>query len=153
MGKDCQLYTSRKGDVGGEPNGRLLADCPRLWVRGEIQSACGIAWCTYLVEGMLDDRLAIGVRYAGKQIPYSCVSLLVNVLLPLWNGLRPAGLGADDLNVVMPESRAGLFHDGLPDVVARSVQVRAEFLGKPINGLEKKRVREGITAIRVVDRP
>lgn len=43
---------------------------------------------TYLVERVLDDALPVSVWDARKQIPYSCVSLRIYVLLLLWNGLR-----------------------------------------------------------------
>jgi len=65
---------------------------------------------TYLVEGMLDNHLAVGVRYAGKQIPYGCVRLLVDVLLLLWDGFGLPRLCADALQLVA-EGRACLFND------------------------------------------
>ena len=82
----------------------------------------------YLVEGVLDDHLAIRVRNAREQIPYRRVSLFVNVLLLLWNGLGKASICASALELVAPKSCACLLHDGLANVMADSVQLGAESL-------------------------
>ncbi len=99
--------------------------------------------CTYLVERMLNDHLPISVGYARKQIPDCCVSLFVDVLLPLRNGLGQAGCCASGPKLVISESSACLIHDGLPDVVANSVQLRAESLGKPSHRLGERSVSAG----------
>jgi hypothetical protein len=82
----------------------------------------------YLVEGVLDDHLAIRVRNAREQIPYRRVSLFVNVLLLLWNGLGKVKIYANAFELVAPESCACLLHDGLANVMANSVQLGAESL-------------------------
>lgn len=98
---------------------------------GITQPLRGSWVCTYLAEGVLDDHLSISVRYARKQVPYSGVGLLVNVRLPFWDRFGLSRLGAGGRrNLFVPKRDACLFHDGLPDVVADPVQVKAESLGK-----------------------
>jgi len=144
VGKDCQLYTARQGNIRRKPDwGPVLAAWVRLQLQGEMESLvpgdnladrgmCG----AYLVEGMFDDHLAICVRYAGKQVPYRSVSLLVDILLLLGDGLRLSGCCASGqlLLMVIPEGGTGLLHDGLPNVVARSVEMGAESLGDAVTG-------------------
>lgn len=75
---------------------------------------------------MLDDHLAVCVGDSGKQIPDGCVGLGINVLLSLGNGLRERGICLMEWLLVRPQRLAGLFDDGLPDMVANSVEMRAE---------------------------
>lgn len=88
-------------------------------------------WCTYLVEGVFNNHLTISIWYPGKQIPDRCVSLFVNVLLSLRDGLGKASRSPRGRKLVVAKGSAGLVHDGLTDVVANPVQMSAESLGKP----------------------
>lgn len=85
---------------------------------------------TYLVECMLNNHLPVGVRYAGKQVPYGSVGLLVNVLLPLGDGLRLAWHNGGGGVLIISEGCACLLHNCLPYVVASAVEVKTEALGK-----------------------
>lgn len=95
-----------------------------------FESTCpsGFGWvpCTHLVECMLNDHLAICVGDSGKQVPDGRVGLGINVLLSLGDGLRERGVCLMEWPLVRPQRLAGLFDDGLPDMVANSVEMCAE---------------------------
>lgn len=83
---------------------------------------------TYLLEGMLNNHLPVCVRDAREQISDSLISLLVNLVLGLWNWLRHTGLMVNSVRVVS-NGGPSLFDDCLPNVMAGSVQmVRKELV-------------------------
>lgn len=103
---------------------------------------------------MLNDHLAVGVRNAGKQIPYGSVSLLVNVLLPLRNGFRLARNRGKTGVRVIPQRCACLLYNGLPDVVTGAVEMKTEALGKVTVGRLDGQVSEPLALVTlVVDKP
>jgi len=98
MRKNSKLDTARKVDIRCKPDWRITILLLQIRLRNVRSNTCSNhrsnnqRWrCrNYLVERVLDDHLTIGVRNSRKQVPYSRVSLLVNVLLPLGDGLGHA---------------------------------------------------------------